>query len=489
MEYPREEDIEEYIEEKVKRERCYYCGERGETYSIYNSIIGLMKENIYIVCNRCKKIQKNSDIKTFLQHIYKINNKMNEENDILKLVSQDFYYTKSENLYKIFKSKKECEFKITEEYFNRISSGDCGYCGIANIEDMHQNGIDRIDTTKGYIEGNIIACCFFCSMIKSDIGLEEFKESIRKIVNYTKDRLHLLFDSPFRYRIHKVKKDRELYKGVGIIKIRMLKDERWGEVYKIMRYDNIDPIIKSSYYFIPYFSIKVENPDFFISEINDKLFHMRINDDNPTIFKMTSKDIKTRVKTLNDFNNIFTRSGEKFIQYPNKQIRNFFEDDSKMVLERLDKIENLIRNTNVSVKKEEKVEEIKVNEIELTELQTSSIKEFLNTKVVKSPGQGCVGRAKLWGCYENWSRILEPNKRVTNQNLFTKYVCTSYFNVNDEWATGVYNTGGKKLTVNQCWRNHWIDDKKYGGKPDDYLNGQARKKNDGIVGFRKWSDY
>ena len=41
--FPREPFIEDFIDQKVFTESCFYCGNIGETYSLYNSILGLVK--------------------------------------------------------------------------------------------------------------------------------------------------------------------------------------------------------------------------------------------------------------------------------------------------------------------------------------------------------------------------------------------------------------------------------------------------------------
>ena len=93
-----------------------------------------------------------------------------------------------------------------------------------------------------------------------------------------------------------IKRDRESYFGVGIIKITSSIDPLWGEVFKLIRYDNIDARVKSQTVFVENFSLTVEDPDHFIYDINRKLYHLRINDSYPTTFKTTCEDIKKRTK-------------------------------------------------------------------------------------------------------------------------------------------------------------------------------------------------
>lgn len=52
----------------------------------------------------------------------------------------------------------------------------CFYCGHSvNFPDT-RNGLDRIDNTKGYIPGNVVACCFTCNIAKHEMTIDEFKQ-------------------------------------------------------------------------------------------------------------------------------------------------------------------------------------------------------------------------------------------------------------------------------------------------------------------------
>lgn len=68
----------------------------------------------------------------------------------------------------------------------------CHYCGIKNSNKFiykqphfshifYYNGIDRIDSSKGYIKGNILSCCKRCNIAKSDMKYHEFIELIKRI--------------------------------------------------------------------------------------------------------------------------------------------------------------------------------------------------------------------------------------------------------------------------------------------------------------------
>lgn len=76
------------------------------------------------------------------------------------------------------------EFK---EEFRKITKLNCHYCGIepAQIKQAKNksgyenayvyNGLDREDSEKGYIFGNVVPCCYACNLAKSDHTEVEFK--------------------------------------------------------------------------------------------------------------------------------------------------------------------------------------------------------------------------------------------------------------------------------------------------------------------------
>ena len=61
--------------------------------------------------------------------------------------------------------------------FATIIVQPCAYCG---KKDGIYNGIDRIDNSKGYVEGNCAPCCAHCNYAKREYPLEEFKEDINR---------------------------------------------------------------------------------------------------------------------------------------------------------------------------------------------------------------------------------------------------------------------------------------------------------------------
>ena len=70
----------------------------------------------------------------------------------------------------------------------------CHYCGAVdsntcNYEDRFElkyNGIDRVDSSLGYVPGNCVPCCRICNTMKMDLSIEEFISHIERIKNHVK---------------------------------------------------------------------------------------------------------------------------------------------------------------------------------------------------------------------------------------------------------------------------------------------------------------
>jgi hypothetical protein len=88
------------------------------------------------------------------------------------------------------------EFDLTVAQVRAIISQDCEYCGeppfatMPNMpkkatqthRDFRWNGIDRIDSSKGYVPGNVVPCCTVCNIMKLDHSHAGFIAHIEHIL-------------------------------------------------------------------------------------------------------------------------------------------------------------------------------------------------------------------------------------------------------------------------------------------------------------------
>jgi 5-methylcytosine-specific restriction endonuclease McrA len=81
--------------------------------------------------------------------------------------------------------RRNLEVTLTfEEFLDIIKVGECFYCGAHlywpeyNAKKTSQaSNLDRKDNTKGYLSGNVVACCWSCNNIKREhFTFEQFVE-------------------------------------------------------------------------------------------------------------------------------------------------------------------------------------------------------------------------------------------------------------------------------------------------------------------------
>jgi len=98
-------------------------------------------------------------------------------------------------IYKNGAKKRNLSFELTSDEFEIITLKNCYYCGCSPKKEIKKknkngkgqnyiyNGIDRIDSTKGYIIDNIVPCCSDCNYAKRSMTQLEFKNWIIKVYN------------------------------------------------------------------------------------------------------------------------------------------------------------------------------------------------------------------------------------------------------------------------------------------------------------------
>lgn len=88
---------------------------------------------------------------------------------------------------------RNLEWNLSKEFFDNLIQQPCYYCGQEpeyhksderfnkTQESFVRNGIDRIDSTKGYTEDNCVACCTTCNRMKLDFSSSDFYHKIKQI--------------------------------------------------------------------------------------------------------------------------------------------------------------------------------------------------------------------------------------------------------------------------------------------------------------------
>lgn len=85
--------------------------------------------------------------------------------------------------------ERDLDFALTKDECVRFFISACEYCGVeAFIGETKKtcrfNGIDRIDSSKGYVIGNCVPCCSDCNYAKSDKTRERFLSWAQRLYNH-----------------------------------------------------------------------------------------------------------------------------------------------------------------------------------------------------------------------------------------------------------------------------------------------------------------
>ena len=83
--------------------------------------------------------------------------------------------------YKTYSAKAGRDFSISLEYYESIITLPCDYCGGFNDDTHSLNGIDRVDNSIGYVEGNCAPCCKTCNFMKHAHNRDFFISHVLKI--------------------------------------------------------------------------------------------------------------------------------------------------------------------------------------------------------------------------------------------------------------------------------------------------------------------
>lgn len=95
-------------------------------------------------------------------------------------------------VYKDNTKQKGCkrDFKLSLEEFCKIVNSKCHYCGSlpftlrttqSKSKSKLLNGIDRVDSSKGYTIDNVVPCCVHCNRAKMDRSLEDFRNWVKVV--------------------------------------------------------------------------------------------------------------------------------------------------------------------------------------------------------------------------------------------------------------------------------------------------------------------
>jgi hypothetical protein len=91
---------------------------------------------------------------------------------------------------------------ISFNVFSLLSKSPCKYCGLEHSKEIEDrlneskkqkrlsdhmlkcNGIDRVDSSKGYTVENSVPCCKFCNTAKNTMSEEEFYRWVKRVYEF-----------------------------------------------------------------------------------------------------------------------------------------------------------------------------------------------------------------------------------------------------------------------------------------------------------------
>lgn len=88
------------------------------------------------------------------------------------------------DLYRRSAHKRGIVFRLKKDWFVSMLAKSCAYCGAEPPPDTHRHGLDRVDNSVGYVEGNLVTCCFPCNQMKGRRSAPEFIQHVTSIVNF-----------------------------------------------------------------------------------------------------------------------------------------------------------------------------------------------------------------------------------------------------------------------------------------------------------------
>lgn len=100
----------------------------------------------------------------------KQNNYQKNKDRILKNPKNKLYW------YKKSAMKREIDFNLTTEEFNKLLFSNCHYCSAAEAM-----GVDRKNSSMGYFSYNVVPCCKTCNYMKNTQDYQSFIAQVKAI--------------------------------------------------------------------------------------------------------------------------------------------------------------------------------------------------------------------------------------------------------------------------------------------------------------------
>jgi len=169
--------------------KCAYC----DMLVVFNGIdrVDSSKEytedNCVSCCKYCNILKGSYSVSNFLeivQYLLSANGRIDEipNSDYTHLFQFSQNATYNRFIADTKSRKIHCE--LTEPKYNYIISQPCTYCKNNSIGNNGARGIDRIDSTIGYIFENVTPCCKTCNLMKNVMPVTDFFDQLLSVYKF-----------------------------------------------------------------------------------------------------------------------------------------------------------------------------------------------------------------------------------------------------------------------------------------------------------------
>jgi 5-methylcytosine-specific restriction endonuclease McrA len=142
---------------------CYYCGDVATTIDRLDSTLDHTLDNCVGCCGPCNNSKGAADPSTFVRKSYYM-----AREEYIDEVTDVWHTNKAKPSmchYAVRASKKGVSFELTKKKFENLIIGNCEYC---HRTPTTWFGIDRVVPSLGYVDDNVVPCCFDCNVDKHE---------------------------------------------------------------------------------------------------------------------------------------------------------------------------------------------------------------------------------------------------------------------------------------------------------------------------------
>ena len=169
----------------IVKSPCHYCEYNDSVIGVdrKNSNKGYVKTNVLPCCEQCNLMKNDSSYDNFLsicEHIATINNKFNGK------LNHKLFHISPNGQFARFRGdaeRRNIKFELTKDKLKTIVLKPCAYCksSEAGYYGEGAGGIDRVDSTIGYLASNCVPCCYTCNQMKLNYSKDDFINQCIKI--------------------------------------------------------------------------------------------------------------------------------------------------------------------------------------------------------------------------------------------------------------------------------------------------------------------